>query len=79
MTAGRPERPSVIVATGVFRGGVALPPDVPTPATESARAGRPTGHIGTWHLAAEDQPAGPYDQDAHLTPQSRSDMSSTKR
>ncbi|MEV6587021.1 sulfatase-like hydrolase/transferase [Streptomyces acidicola] len=46
-------------ATGVFRNGLALPPDIPTLAGEFARAGYVTGYIGKWHLAGEDQPDGP--------------------
>ncbi|WP_314174791.1 sulfatase-like hydrolase/transferase [Streptomyces winkii] len=41
-------------ATGVFRNGIALPPDIPTLAHHFRAAGYDTGYIGKWHLAPDE-------------------------
>ena len=40
--------------TGVFRNGIALPPDAQTLAHDFREAGYATGYIGKWHLAGEE-------------------------
>ncbi|MFC8586211.1 sulfatase-like hydrolase/transferase [Streptomyces sp. NPDC057217] len=46
-------------STGVFRNGLPLPEDTPTPASVLGAAGYATGYIGKWHLAGEEHPNGP--------------------
>lgn len=46
-------------ATGVFRNGLPLPPELPTLAGAFAGAGYLTGYLGKWHLAGEAAGAGP--------------------
>ncbi|WP_326595621.1 sulfatase-like hydrolase/transferase [Streptomyces sp. NBC_01803] len=51
-------------ATGVFRNGLPLPPDIPTLAKSFAAAGYTTGYLGKWHLAGDDAGAGPVAPEA---------------
>ncbi|MGK5531845.1 sulfatase-like hydrolase/transferase [Streptomyces sp. URMC 129] len=51
-------------ATGVFRNGLPLPPDIPTLAASFAAAGYVTGYIGKWHLAGDEAGAGPVAPEA---------------
>ncbi len=46
-------------ATGVWRNGIPLPPDLPTLAQHFGAAGYATGYIGKWHLAAEEPVTAP--------------------
>ncbi|WP_079031915.1 sulfatase-like hydrolase/transferase [Streptomyces specialis] len=51
-------------ATGVFRNGLPLPPELPTLAGSFAAAGYTTGYLGKWHLAGDDAGAGPVAPEA---------------
>ena len=53
-------------ATGCYRNGIPLPPELPTLAHHFRDAGYATGYIGKWHLAS-DNPVPPGEQGGYET------------